>query len=263
MEFLFLWGTSVITSFALNFVTELRLFKDLADEGYKADMEKLQNINYNSNSDASKLQRLAIFIPVVNLMLTMFNAVQCVKEKDMMIEQMRIMGVLEEMSEYEKNKYLEKPTSWNAFYIPLNYKLRVERAYSRTITIDDKECEVVYDYDKKGNLDILKSEGPMASLDVEEQKRLIIENEQKMVSALAQEFFNFLFNFKNELANDEKNQQELNCSDIEKDNAEIETNKQFLEQEKQVLQSIKDELLFNSENQNVEVKEKNFTKKLK
>lgn len=44
MEFLIIWIGTIIISFGMEIATDLRLFKDVADAGYKINLEKLSEL---------------------------------------------------------------------------------------------------------------------------------------------------------------------------------------------------------------------------
>lgn len=53
MEFLFLWLGTSIASFSMEIINELRLFKDVADAGYKIEVKRLSELGKQLNPNAS------------------------------------------------------------------------------------------------------------------------------------------------------------------------------------------------------------------
>ena len=54
MELLVLWLGTSITSFCMEMANELRMFKDVADAGYKIDIRRLSDLSKQLNPNASK-----------------------------------------------------------------------------------------------------------------------------------------------------------------------------------------------------------------
>ena len=54
MEILFLWLSTSITSICMEMAYELRMFKDVADAGYKIDTKRISDLNKQLNPDAPK-----------------------------------------------------------------------------------------------------------------------------------------------------------------------------------------------------------------
>ncbi len=51
MEFLVLWLGTSIASFCIEVANELRMLKDVADEGYKVDSNRLSELSNQINPD--------------------------------------------------------------------------------------------------------------------------------------------------------------------------------------------------------------------
>ena len=68
MELLVLWLGTSITSFCMEMANELRMFKDVADAGYKIDIRRLSDLSKQLNPNASKATLLSMLIPIFNIM---------------------------------------------------------------------------------------------------------------------------------------------------------------------------------------------------
>lgn len=102
MEMLALWLGSIVFSFGMEISRELRMFKDVADAGYKLDVEKLSSFVKEINPDANKITILSILIPIYNVINAFQNDLNYNKVRHMLLDQLYLMDVLDEMSEYEK-----------------------------------------------------------------------------------------------------------------------------------------------------------------
>lgn len=68
MEFLSFWlGTSIL-SLGMNIANSLRLFKDVADAGYKINLEKIKELGKQLNPNSTKITFISMLIPIYNLM---------------------------------------------------------------------------------------------------------------------------------------------------------------------------------------------------
>ena len=64
MEFLVLWLGTIVASFGLEIANELRMLKDVADAGYKINMERLSEIHKQINQDVPNATLQSMLIPV-------------------------------------------------------------------------------------------------------------------------------------------------------------------------------------------------------
>lgn len=104
MEFLILWLGTSITSFCMEIANELRLFKDATDAGYSVDTRRLSEVEKQLNPDAIKVTLLSMIIPMFNLVQVLQKNIQYNNVRPIMLEQLRVVGALEEMSEFEKRE---------------------------------------------------------------------------------------------------------------------------------------------------------------
>lgn len=176
MEFLFLWlGTSVV-SIVIEFKNELGLFKDIADAGYKIDIKKISELNEQLNPNATKATLLSMLIPVFNVMQVFQRTIQYNNARPIIIDQLRVIDALEEMSEIEKTEYLKNPTGLNALIVPIKSEMRLVKATSIKINDDNEQSEIYYEMGESlDDITILKTNGPVSRLTVEEQKKKVIE----------------------------------------------------------------------------------------
>ena len=171
MNYLALWIGTIIGSFGSELVNELRMFKDIADVGYKVDLQKMADFQKKLMPDANKVNLLSMLIPVYNIMKVCQNIINYNNVRLMLLDQLNAMGVLEEMSVYEKEVYSKKPTALNALIIPLKTEIKLANALKLTTT-DDNGTSIYYiDYNKKKGFTLLKVDGPDSMLSLEEQEK--------------------------------------------------------------------------------------------
>ena len=182
MELLVLWLGTSITSFCMEMANELRMFKDVADAGYKIDIRRLSDLSKQLNPNASKATLLSMLIPIFNIMQVFQRTVQYNNARPMILDQLNVMDALEEMSEIEKQEYQKKPTGLNALLIPLKAEIRISKAASIKIETDTEKSEIFYEMDDSlENITILKVNGDASRLTVDEQKKKVIEAWKNMV----------------------------------------------------------------------------------
>lgn len=242
MELLVLWLGTSITSFCMEMANELRMFKDVADAGYKIDIRRLSDLSKQLNPNASKATLLSMLIPIFNIMQVFQRTVQYNNVRPMILDQLNVMDALEEMSEIEKQEYQKKPTGLNALLIPLKAEIRISKAASIKIETDTEKSEIFYEMDDSlENITILKVNGDASRLTVDEQKKKVIEAWKNIVSA-GMEKYGDKESFANALRNNTN--LDLSHSSVEK-NEEVSKPVQELSisDQKQALENLKNELL--------------------
>lgn len=175
MNFYVWWIASVVASFAMELQNELRLFKNVADEGYKVDNKKLSELQKQINPDATKISLLQLLIPGFNIFTVFKRAFQYNQIRPILLDQLSVMGVLETMSEEEKKEYQKKPTGLNALIIPLKHEI-ISKQIDKSITFfyEDKENKVEFKYEND-DITIIEISGPMSNLSETIQKEIIKE----------------------------------------------------------------------------------------
>ena len=231
MNFLVLWLGTSIAIFIMEIANELRMFKDVADFGYKIDVNRLSELGKQLNPNANKITLLSMLIPVLNVIQVFQRTIQYNNIRTMILDQLRVIDALEEMSEMEKSEYLKNPTRLNAFIVPLKSEIRLSTASS--IKIENSEI-----YFKMGksfeDITILKVIGSANRLSIEEQKKKVTET---------------LYKASNELQSDDEEILNEKLNNINKDLSDNRENKKITQQEfsiinqKKALENLKNELL--------------------
>ena len=131
---------SIILSVVADRVNDYRIFKDLADAGYKLNLDKLMEIikdiknnddvynnqgvgikkRSNTNSDYSKdVKMVGMLIPWFNIYRVSKNIKSYNESRDKIFEYFNFLGILEEMTLEEKERYAKHPNGYVAYRICL------------------------------------------------------------------------------------------------------------------------------------------------
>lgn len=161
----------------------------------------------------------------------------------MVLDQLRVMDTLEEMSEMEKEEYSKKPTGFNALLVPLKLEIRLAKAHKITINGDDENSEIFYEMGKSLNdITILKVNGDASRLTIQEQKQKVIEVWKSMAKAGLEKYGdeeslkNALHNNETIISDSEENKQDEKT-------ALKTTQEASFGEKKQKLENLKNELL--------------------
>ena len=171
IEFLILWVGTSAASLYIEIKTALRILKDVADVGYKIDIKGLSE--WQSDKDEQNGMIISMFIPIFNLMQAFQHTINYNDNRAFLIDQLKVMDALEEMSEAEKKEYLKNPTGLNVMTMLLKSEERLANASS--VTINNSKIYYEMGEELLNDITILKVTGPLASLTVEEQKKKVIE----------------------------------------------------------------------------------------
>lgn len=131
MNLFIIWLGTIIISFNLEIANELRVFKDIADAGYKVNLERLSEVNKMFNTGATQSIYLSILTPILNIIQVFQRTIQYNNIRYKLLDELNAVSTLEEMTETEKQAYLKKPTAVNAVLIHL------KKEAERKITLEE------------------------------------------------------------------------------------------------------------------------------
>jgi len=152
MTILVLWLFTIIVSLGMELSNGLRLFKDVADAGYKIDITRISELSEEFAPDVLKTTFIERFIPVYNIFKQFQIRLQYDNTKYLMVDQLRTVDCLVEMTEEEREEYLKNPTGLNILFIH--------------IKSEDAKCsDVSYE---KDDTTILKRRDSLSELSIEE-----------------------------------------------------------------------------------------------
>jgi len=269
MKYLFMWLLTIIISFGMDITIVGKFFKDIVDCGYKIDLKKWMSIPNPSDNDDNRKKRtlLVYFVPIFNIMQSLKNAVVYSESRDMMLDQLRVMDVLKEMSKDEKEEYAKKPTIFKAMSLTLISEILKSRATRVNFEVNGEAGEIVFDY-KNNDIVIYETNGIASKMTVEEQKNKVKEIFGKFFLTIDEKYGsidNFFENLPNSSHIDLTDKEIIVSDKEEKEELKEELKEdpiKYLEEQKQALQELKDELL--ESNKKEKVKKDNgeaYTKK--
>lgn len=168
MELIIIWLITIIASFIMEISQEMRIFKDVADAGYKMDIKRLSELSSQLNPNIKKANLISFLIPFYNILTVMKNTIVYNNYRNIILDQLSVIDALEEMSEQELLEYSKKRTGFNAIKVALNTEIRLSRA--KMISIKDSK---IYFETGDNGIEILKVEGRASKLTLEEQIQLV------------------------------------------------------------------------------------------
>ena len=175
MPYLLVYAGTILVSKIMDIDLGLQVMKDVADAGYKINTEKLKSFNGFLNENISQRRTLYTILPVVNVIFSFVARANYENRKDVMLNQMALLGIMEEMLPIEKELYNKRPTKFNAMKVSIDMEIRLKNAKILE-TEDENESSKIY-FEMENNLDdivVLKAEGDASRLTVEEQKDKVV-----------------------------------------------------------------------------------------
>lgn len=177
MSFIGFWVSSCILSYFMEVISEGRIFKIAADNGYKLDIKNYSKIFKSLSTDQSekinKLNKIMYFIPFFNIVSVFMKNIMLNENADVIISFYINNGILTEMSKEECEEYNKKPTIINSLIVPFKSELNAPEIIN--ITLKDGSYAEYYIDNKEAEMKIVKVTGPLSYLSVEEQKKIIIK----------------------------------------------------------------------------------------
>lgn len=189
-EFSIMWIITIISSFANNMSIGLRMFKDVADAGYKIDIEHLSGILNEINPEGTKITWIEMLIPFYNLYKSIMARSQYVENRDAILQQLDTLGSVEEMSEWEKKEYSKNTTGLNAILVTIKSVNQLNNSVKISLSDNQGTIWFVNEEETKDIL-IVKAEGPIANLTIEEQKQRIRGTLNRLADDIVDEYGSF------------------------------------------------------------------------
>lgn len=249
MELLVFWLGSSVASFGMLTSVVFRIIKDIADAGYKFNIKNASKLGEQVNSlNESNFSMLSMLIPILNFAQVFKISIQYNNVRNMLIDQLNIANVLEEMTDLEKEEYQKNPTGLNALLVAFKMEQRLEMGTTIEIKDGIKNSKIVYEKGKSpDDITILKIDGPLSRLSVEEQKEKVI-NAIKSIEQIKVAENEDNEKFTKELDGEMNNNYNIGLiSDIEEKEtekfADFSTNQLSISEQKRNLENLKNELL--------------------
>lgn len=174
MEILLIWGSTIIASIGMETVYELKVFKDLADSGFKIDIGKLNSNTIGSNKKFN-FSLLSNLIPFYNVLMILFKVATYNKEYN--FRNLDLVGAIVPLSEDEYIKYQEKPTGFNAYLLSMKIEDEIKDAFRLTTFEGDNQGDIYFKLDnEKTEIDIVKLTGIAKTFSIERQNAEVIKH---------------------------------------------------------------------------------------
>lgn len=161
-----------------------KTIKDIANNGYKIKVERLEEIGENINSS----KRLAIlFVPIINIVEAIQIAIQYQNQQNWILDMFNTTGIIEEMEEEEKEIYQIHPTFINAIVISIESESKVKSR--ETLKLENSQGKIFYiKGENEEDIKIYGKVGTAQELTEEESKEKVIEYLKKEKEQMKQKF---------------------------------------------------------------------------
>lgn len=176
MSFLIFYLTTVILSAGMKFASDVRIYKDAADEGYKIlfDMD---------------LFKLPLLVPLFNLIWVVKNTMDYDNDyRSKILYSLNEMGALEEMNELEKRDYEKNPSTLNAYLVPKKWDRKLNASLCIYANTQKEKGKIFYKFKRFGKgIKIVGATGTFANLTKDEQKGKVFETTEKLLDFVNKE----------------------------------------------------------------------------
>lgn len=176
MNILLAWLITSAEFLLIDTASILRIFKDLADQGFKINYEKFNEFYEHLKDENSKDYFIKMFVPFYNFYRTYIDIQDYNNLHPYLIKEMYTLGLLENMSDFEFQEYQKNPSVINALRVPLVCAKRLENAYVWELQNQEYSSTIWFELSNKKGLeaiDILQVKGFLAKMKPEEIKEII------------------------------------------------------------------------------------------
>lgn len=189
MEILVIWLVTVIASFGMEISHELRVFKDIANAGYKYNLKRVNELSEYFNSDTLKKTLISLLVIGYNIFYVFDKANKYNNARPMLLSQLDVAGVLEEMTDEEKKQYLKDPTGLNAIKIQIKSERKIKDIHTLEIKKKNEKGEIIYRFnDTYDDVTVLKATGTLSRLTLEEQKKRVMDSWREFVNSGVEQY---------------------------------------------------------------------------
>lgn len=120
MGIILIWLSTIVITKGMQFITGLKIFKDIGNEGYKFKYDSISEFKvdeYNKYLD---------LIPFYNILNIMTISSQYINNKDFTLSQFCNLDLLEEMNDEEKKIFQKRPNGMTVVYLTARSKAKEE-----------------------------------------------------------------------------------------------------------------------------------------
>lgn len=187
MELLIMWLGTVVASFGMEIANEMRMFKDVADNGYKIDIKRLAEFSKQMNPNGTKTTLLSLLIPILNIAGVLQRTMQYNNARPMILTQLDVMDTLVDMTKEEQEQYQAKPTGLNALVLTIK-KEEVDKGTQVSFPDGAETSSIWFKTKDDGTRIIIKAEGPVATLSIAEQNKKLDEELSDMAKSIKEKY---------------------------------------------------------------------------
>lgn len=189
MEILVIWLGTVIASFGMEISHELRVFKDIANAGYKYNLKRVNELSEYFNSDTLKKTLISLLVIGYNIFYVFDKTNKYNNARPMLLSQLDVAGVLEEMTDEEKKEYLKEPTGFNAIKIQIKSERKLKGVQTLEIEKKNEKGKIIYKFnDTYDDVTVLKATGTLSRLTLEEQKKRVMDSWREFVNSGVEQY---------------------------------------------------------------------------
>ena len=189
MEFFVIWLGTVVASVGMEISNELRIFKDIADAGYKCNLKRVNELSENLNPNSSGIAIVSLLVPGYNIFYVLDKTNKYNNARPMLLSQLDIAGVLEEMTDEEKKEYLKEPTGFNAIKIQIKLERKLKGVQTLEIEKKNEKGKIIYKFnDTYDDVTVLKATGTLSRLTLEEQKKRVMDSWKEFVTSGVEQY---------------------------------------------------------------------------
>lgn len=185
MELLIIWLMTILISIGLDINLSFKMLKDIADQGYKLEMDRFNELSRQMNPRVTKNNKIDLFIPFLNLYNQFDKRMKYEQARPFLEDQLRIMDCITAFTQEEQENYNKKPTGFNALLIIIKSKVAEETKEDVSISFTEGDEKNTIWFEKvDDDFKIIKTSGPVSRLSLEEQKNILKENLEEFGKAL-------------------------------------------------------------------------------
>ena len=117
MNFYVWWIISILVCMGMRASLAFKMIKDVVNEGYKFKIKNLSKIIEQIYPDGKKINNIKLLIPGFNILDILMTTYKYNQANENLIDGLRVLDVIEPMTDQEIKEYQENPTTKTALDI--------------------------------------------------------------------------------------------------------------------------------------------------
>lgn len=185
LDLIIIYILSLITSLGMNIALYFKMSKDIADQGYKIDIEKTSEF-LKQFKELQQQNKIILFLPIVNIFAQYMALLKYVQNRYMVVDEFRVIGCLQQFTKEEEEAYNKKPTGLTAVALSIKPLLnnRLNNQVIKFNYTDPEGNKSTFLYKIEDNkVVIAKVEGYLENLSPEEQHQKLMSIFEKIAAA--------------------------------------------------------------------------------